>query len=93
MAELNNCLTMTTCKCRDNTTNLVMTRGYLEDLIQWNKLQNRLEVIDKVIDLLDVHREVWFHQSLTAGSATFWNNKVATVQQLMNELEEMKCQS
>ncbi|MEI7419419.1 MAG: hypothetical protein WCK24_00995 [Actinomycetes bacterium] len=69
-----------------------MTRQYLEDLIKLQTDRTRIETIDKVIDMLDVHRAVWFHQSLTAGSATFWNNKVTTVQQLMNELEEMKCQ-
>ena len=92
MAELNKTLVMTTCKCRENGSNLVMTRTYLDDLLKLREDRVKLETIDQIIDMLDIHREAWFHQSLTAGSATFWNNKVATTQQLMNELEEMKCQ-
>lgn len=83
---------MTTCKCRENHKNLVMTREYLDDLIKLKENRKRIETIDQVIDLLAIHHEKWFQQSLTAGSAPYWANKVTTTQQLMNELEEMKCQ-
>jgi hypothetical protein len=93
MTELNETLVMTTCKCRENEKNLVMSRQYLDDLIKLKTDRQNIVTIDKVIDLLAVHHDVWFHQSLTAGSSAFWNNKVATVKQLMNQLEEMKCQN
>ena len=92
MAELNETLVMTTCKCREGNTQLVMSRAYFDNLIAMQRERAKFNTLDEVIRLLDTHREQWFHQSLTAGSATFWNNKVSTVQQLINEVEEMKCQ-
>ena len=93
MADLNKTLVMTTCKCREDNTQLVMSRAYFDDLIAMQRERAKFETLNLVIRLLDTHRESWFHQSLTAGSATFWNNKVTTVQQLINEVEEMKCQN
>lgn len=52
----------------------------------------RDNTIKDILNILHVKREIWFHQSLTAGSATFWNHKVQTTQQLMNEIEEYRCQ-
>lgn len=85
-------LAMTTCRCDKNDGDLVITREYLDKLIAYNQLKTRTEVLDLVIDLLNTKRKIWFHQSLTAGTATFWQNKVKTTEQLLNEIEEMKCQ-
>ena len=93
MAEINETLIQTTCKCREDVKRVVMSRAYLEDMVRMQRERAKFETLNEVIRLLDTHRESWFHQSLTAGSATFWNNKVTTVQQLMNEIEEMKCQN
>lgn len=93
MAEISETLIQTTCKCREDVKRVVMSRAYLDDICRMQRERAKFETLNLVIQLLDTHREKWFHQSLAAGSATFWNNKVTTVQQLMNEIEEMKCQN
>ena len=93
MTKLNETLVMTTCKCREGSKQLVMSRKYFDEILAMRSERAKFNTLDEVIRLLDTHREQWFHQSLTAGSATFWNNKVTTVQQLINEIEEMKCQN
>ena len=48
--EPNGTLVMTTCKCRENTKNLVMTRTYfnemLENKIAWGAEQERKRIIE-----------------------------------------------
>lgn len=46
MKEPNGTLVMTTCKCRENTKNLVMTRAYFEDIIRLKVEQERKRVIE-----------------------------------------------
>jgi len=69
-----------------------MSRAYLEDLLKLERNKTKIEVMDEIIDLLNSKKAVWFHQTLVAGSATFWQNKVKTTEQLINEIEEIKCQ-
>jgi hypothetical protein len=52
MKEPNGVLVMTTCKCRENNQNLVMTRQYLNDLLQ-NKSDSASKAErDRIKDLL-----------------------------------------
>jgi hypothetical protein len=50
MKEPNGTLVMTTCKCRENTKNLVMTRTWFEEQLQnkvaWGAEQERKRVIE-----------------------------------------------
>jgi hypothetical protein len=51
--ELNETLVMTTCKCRENGTNLVMTRTWFEEQLQ-NKIQQGIKQERKrIIELLE----------------------------------------
>ena len=81
-------LIMTTCKCRENTKNLVMTRNYFEERIASNILHGRKEAIAEVIELLEVHKNLWFSQSLAIGSGAFWSNKAQTTQTLISEIRK-----
>lgn len=83
-----NGLIMTTCKCRENTKNLVMTRNYFEERIASNILHGRKEAVQEILELLEVHRALWFSQSLAIGSGAFWSNKAATTQTLINEIRK-----
>ena len=83
-----NGLIMTTCKCRENTKNLVMTRNYFEERIADNILHGRKEAIAEVLELLEVHKNLWFSQSLAIGSGAFWSNKAQTTQTLINEIRK-----
>lgn len=83
-----NNLVMTTCKCRENTKNLVMTRNYFEERIAANILHGRKEAIQEVIELLEVHKNLWFSQSLAIGSGAFWSNKAQTTQTLISEIRK-----
>lgn len=83
-----NGLIMTTCKCRENTKNLVMTRNYFEERIADNILHGRKEAIEEVLELLEVHKNLWFSQSLAIGSGAFWSNKAQTTQTLISEIRK-----
>jgi hypothetical protein len=52
--ELNETLVMTTCECRENNKNLVMTRAYLEDLIRHKETIVRNEERKRIFDILKV---------------------------------------
>ena len=54
--ELNETLLMTTCKCRGNEKNLVMTRGYFEDIIRLKVAQEQKRIINLLMDLNAVRR-------------------------------------
>ena len=83
-----NGLIMTTCKCRENTKNLVMTRNYFEERIADNIKHGRKEAIEEVLELLEVHKNLWFSQSLAIGSGAFWSNKAQTTQTLISEIRK-----
>jgi hypothetical protein len=46
--ELNETLVMTTCKCRGNDKNLVMTRAYFEDIISLKVAQEQKRIIELI---------------------------------------------
>lgn len=80
------------CRCDARPQDLTMSRAYLDDLLKLENNKAKIEILDEVIDALNAKKQLWFSQSLVAGSATFWQNKVKTTDQLINEIEEIKCQ-
>jgi hypothetical protein len=54
--ELSETLVMTTCKCRGNDKNLVMTRAYLNDIISLKVAQEQKRIINLLMDLNAVRR-------------------------------------
>jgi L-lactate utilization protein LutB len=83
-----NGLEMTTCKCRENVNNMVMTRNFFNERVRDNILAGRKDAIEEVLELLEVHKNLWFSQSLTIGSGAFWANKAQTAQALITEIRK-----
>lgn len=83
-----NGLIMTTCKCRENSNNLVMTRKFYNERVRDNIIAGRKDAIAEVIELIEVHKNLWFSQSLAIGQGAFWGNKAATAQALINEIRK-----
>ena len=81
---------MTTCKCREQGENLVMTRAYLQDLGEAKARVARADAINEVIELIQTHQNLWFSQSLNIGQGPFWANKSATAQALVTEIRKLK---
>jgi hypothetical protein len=79
---------MSTCKCRENTNNMVMTRNFYNERVRDNILAGRKDAIEEVLELLEVHKNLWFSQSLTIGSGAFWANKAQTAQALITEIRK-----
>lgn len=90
--QMRGTLQMTKCMCEQITDPLVMTRELLADTVRFNRNNQRLETLDEIVDLLNKHRQLWFSQSLTAVTQTYWKNKIQTIDLLLVEIEEMKCQ-
>jgi hypothetical protein len=65
-----------------------MTRNYFEERIASNILHGRKEAIEEVLELLEVHKNLWFSQSLAIGSGAFWSNKAQTTQTLISEIRK-----
>jgi hypothetical protein len=78
----------TTCKCRENSNNLVMTRAYFSERVEANILHGRKQAIEEILELLEVHKNLWFSQSLAIGSGAFWSNKAQTAQTLITEIRK-----
>jgi hypothetical protein len=83
-----NGLEMTTCKCRQDNKNLVMTRNFFNERTEANIMAGRKDAIEEVLELLEVHKNLWFSQSLAIGSGAFWSNKASTAQALINEIRK-----
>ena len=86
-----NGLEMTTCKCRENVNNMVMTRNFYNERVRDNILAGRKDAIEEVLELLEVHKNLWFSQSLAESSTTavaFWANKTQTTQALITEIRK-----
>jgi hypothetical protein len=81
-------LVMTTCKCRENSKNLVMTREYFSERVEANIIHGRKQAIEEILELLEVHKNLWFSQSLAIGSGAFWANKAQTTQTLITEIRK-----
>jgi hypothetical protein len=90
--QLRGPLEMTKCLCENIADPLVMTRELLADTVRFNRNNQRFETLDEVIDLMNKHRQLWFTQGLSAISQSYWRNKIQTIDLLLVELEEMKCQ-
>ena len=81
---------MTTCKCGKSPDDLVMSRNYLQELNRYVANLERLNTFDAIIEHLVAKKETYFHQSLVGGEK-FWTVKAKAIENLINELEEMKC--
>lgn len=80
---------MTTCKCQTTEKDaLVMTRAYLDDLLLAKKRAIRTSTIEEILELIQVHQQVWFSQSLNIGSGAYWANKSSTAQVLVTEIRK-----
>jgi len=63
--EPNGVLVMTTCKCRENNTNIVMTRTWFDETLQ-NKIeqgvrQEQQRIIELLTELINQRPEDWTH--------------------------------
>jgi len=65
-----------------------MTREWFTERIEANIIHGRQEATKEILELLEVHRALWFSQSLAIGSGAFWSNKAATTQTLINEIRK-----
>ena len=83
-------LPRTICRCGRNQDDLVMSREHFQDTILINANAARDVTLDHVIQLLTQQKQMWFSQSLTAGTAKFWIHKVKTTEHLIKEIEELK---
>jgi hypothetical protein len=90
--QLRGTFQMTKCMCERIEDPLVMTRELLADTVRFNRNNQRFETLDEVIDLMNKHRQLWFTQGLSAISQSYWKHKIQTIDLLLVELEEMKCQ-
>ena len=59
MGEPNGVLVMTTCKCRENTSNLVMTRTWFEEQLQSKIEQGRILERTRIVELLERLPFIW----------------------------------
>ena len=64
--------------------------AWLKQQYDYNERAVKIETLDKVIDMMNKQRAVYFHLTLTAGSATYWNHKIQTIDRLITEIEAMK---
>jgi hypothetical protein len=80
---------MTTCKCRENESNIVSTRIWLNEQLINKERKGRETAINDVIELLQTHQNLWFSQSLNIGSGAFWANKASTTQALITEIRKL----
>ena len=53
MPELNKHLVMTTCKCRENNNNLVMTRAWFEEMLKNKIAEGARKEQERIIKLLE----------------------------------------
>jgi hypothetical protein len=83
-------LPRTICRCGKNEGDLVMSREHFQETILINANAAREVTLDHIIQLLTQQKQMWFSQSLTAGSSAFWANKVKTTEQLIKEIEGLK---
>ncbi len=83
-------LPRTICRCGKNEGDLVMSREHFQDTLLIHTNAAREVTLNHVIQLLTQQKQMWFSQSLTAGSSAFWDNKVKTTEQLIKEIEELK---
>jgi hypothetical protein len=65
-----------------------MTRAYFSERVEANILHGRKQAIEEILELLEVHKNLWFSQSLAIGSGAFWSNKAQTAQTLITEIRK-----
>ena len=83
-------LVLTTCHCEKHPDDVVITKTFLKEMTAYNQVATRTKVFDEIIQHLEVKRDVYFSQSLING-ATYFTHKSRTIEDLIKELEDMKC--
>jgi hypothetical protein len=63
MKEPNGTLVMTTCKCRENTSNLVMTRVWFEEQLQSKIAQGKALELKRILGILESTPFLWMGNS------------------------------
>ena len=89
MSEPNDVLVQTTCKCRENVNNIVVTRKYYDERLQAKIDEGKQQRLHEILELLETHKNLWFSQSLNIGSGAFWANKASTTQALITEIRKL----
>lgn len=59
MKEPNGVLVMTTCKCRENANNLVMTRAYFDDILRLKVAFGVSQEAKRIVDLIERLPFIW----------------------------------
>ena len=57
--EPNGTLVMTTCKCRENANNLVMTRPYFTEMLELKVAQGVKREQERIVSLLESTPFIW----------------------------------
>jgi len=83
-------LPMTTCRCDKHPGDVVVSKKFLQELQGFKEVETRTKTYDMIIQHLEVKRDIYFSQSLIGG-ATYFAHKVRTIEDIIKELEDMKC--
>lgn len=59
MKEPNGVLVMTTCKCRENVNNLVMTRAYFDDILRIKVAFGVTQERKRIVELIERLPFIW----------------------------------
>ncbi len=83
-------LPMTTCRCDKHPGDVIVTKKFLEELQGFIEVATKTKTYNMIIQHLEVKKDIYFSQSLIGG-ATYFTHKVRTIEDIIKELEEMKC--
>ena len=81
------------CSCDLRPQDIVMTRKYLDDLLQYERAKEHNKTLDDFIDVLNIRRDIYFSQTLVSPDPRVWQNKIQVIDLLLVHVEEMKCQT
>ena len=79
--EPNGVLVMTTCKCRENNQNLVMTRTYFQEMLATKVAWGAKQEQERIIKLLETMQETALATDTDEGTKTAWvlENAIALI--------------
>ena len=79
------------CKCHKSPGEYKSIEAdWLVKLEEYKRIETQNQTIDKVIEMLNKQQDVYFHLTLTAGSATYWRNKIQTIERIIIEVNNMR---
>ena len=64
--------------------------NWMKQVDEYKRIETQNKTIDKVIEMLNKQQDVYFHLTLTAGSATYWRNKIQTIERIITEVNNMR---